>query len=235
MATDVKGRDSRSRGEGDGGAEQARAEQARTRLARAAVADAARTLFLERGYATTTIDMISAESGVPAPTVYRLFASKIGLLKALVDQAITGDDNPVPMEHRERVQGLLASADPRAQLAGLAAIVRQVNGRAAAAHPLLVRAADSDAEAAGLLADYDQQRQHGQGLFASALARTGALRPGLAEHDAADIIHALASPEMYRLLVTERGWTPDRFEQWLTETLASQLLAQRRQPEGKQS
>jgi len=199
-------------------------EQARTRLARAAIRDAALALFLDRGYAATTIGMISERSGVPAPTVYRLFTSKIGLLKSLVDQALTGDDDPVPLQHREQVGELLARADPRAQLAGLAGIVRQVNGRAGAAHPLLVRAADSDAEAAGLLAHYDQDRQRGQGLFARALADAGALRSGLTERSAADIIHALASPDMYRLLVAERGWSPDRFERWLADTLITQLI-----------
>lgn len=198
-------------------------EQARTRLARAAIREAALALFLDRGYAATTIDMISERSGVPAPTVYRLFTSKLGLLKSLVDQALTGDDNPLPLEHRDFVSELLADTDPRVQLAGLAGIVRQVNGRAAPAHPLLVRAADSDPEAARLLAHYDRDRQQGQGLFARALAEAGTLRPGLTERDAADIIHALASPEMYRLLVIERGWSPDRFEHWLADTLIAQL------------
>lgn len=198
--------------------------QARTRLARAAAGEAALKLFLADGYAATTIEAISAESGVPAPTIYRLFSSKIGLLRAIIDQAIAGDDLPVPLEQREHVRTLLASEDPRRQLAGLAAIVRQVNGRAAAAHPLLVRAADSDAEAARLLAEYNRSRQHGQGQFARSLAAAGALAPGLTERAAADIIHAIASPEMYRLLVTERGWSPARFEDWLAATLAAQLL-----------
>jgi len=55
--------------------------------------------------------------------------------------------------------------------------------------------------------------------------RTGALRPGLRERDAADLIHALMSPELYRLLVVDRGWTPQRYQQWLATTLADQLLA----------
>ena len=71
--------------------------QARTRLARAAVVQAARTLFLERGYAATTIEAISDLSDVPPATVYRLFSSKLGILKALLDVSIAGDDEAVPL------------------------------------------------------------------------------------------------------------------------------------------
>jgi hypothetical protein len=56
------------------------------------------------------------------------------------------------------------------------------------------------------------------------LARSGALRPGLRERDAADIIHALLSPELYRLFVVDRGWKPERYERWLLATLVDQLL-----------
>jgi AcrR family transcriptional regulator len=206
--------------------------QARTRLARAAVVDAARALFLERGYAATTMDVISTESGIPAPTVYRLFSSKLGVLRSLIEQALAGDGDPVPIEHRDRVRALLSGDDPRAQLAGLAAIVREINGRATSAYPLLVSAGESDPAAAELLAEYQGRRRRGQGLFASALARLGALRPGLGERDAADIMYAIASPEVYRMLVTERGWAPERFERWLAGTLAEQLLS-RQWLEGK--
>ena len=89
------------------------ATQARTRLARAAVVDAARTLFLERGYGATTIEAISALSDVPPATVYRLFSSKRGILKALLDVSIVGDDEAVPLADRPPVRSLLADPDPR--------------------------------------------------------------------------------------------------------------------------
>src|SRR5213075_3190407 len=74
--------------------------QARTRLARSAVIDAARGLFLEKGYGATTIEAISERADVPAPTVYRLFASKHGILKSLLDVSIAGDDEEVPIADR---------------------------------------------------------------------------------------------------------------------------------------
>ena len=214
MATGVKRGQPR---DGKGG-------QARTRLARAAVIEAARTLFLERGYAATTIEAISDLSDVPPATVYRLFSSKLGILKALLHVLIAGDDQAVAMQDRPHVRALLANPDPRNQLSGLAGIIRGIMSRAEPLYRILLSAAGSDPDAAALLAELTRQRQQGQGQIARSLARAGALRPKLRERDAADIIHALTLPEVYRLLVRDRGWSPQRYEQWLTDILISQLL-----------
>jgi AcrR family transcriptional regulator len=199
--------------------------QARTRLARAAVIDAARTLFLERGYGGTTIEAISALADVPPATVYRLFSSKRGILEALLDVSIVGDHEAVPLADRPHVRSLFADPDPENQLAGLVGITAQVNSRTAPVYRILVSAADSDPDAAALLDEQTRQRQQGQGQVARSLARAGTLRPKLRERDAADIIHALMSPELYRLLVLDRGWQLERYERWLTEAVIDQLLA----------
>jgi AcrR family transcriptional regulator len=210
----------RGTGTPDGGQDR----QARTRLARAAVTEAARALFLDRGYAATTIEAITDLSGVPAATVYRLFSSKLGILKALLDVSIAGDEDDVPLPDRAHVRALLADPDPRKQLPGFARITCGIMSRTEPVHRILVSAAASDPDAAALLQAQAQQRQQGQAHIARALARAGALRPGLRERDAADIIHALMSPEIYRLLVGERGWSTERYEQWLGQTLIGQLL-----------
>jgi TetR/AcrR family transcriptional regulator, regulator of autoinduction and epiphytic fitness len=199
--------------------------QARTRLARAAVTGAARALFLERGYAATTIEAISELSDVPPATVYRLFSSKLGILKALLGVSIAGDDEAVPLEDRPHVRALLADPDPRNQLSGFAGITRGIMSRTEPLYRILVSAAGSDPDAAALLAEQTRHRQQGQARIARSLARAGALRPKLRERDAADIIHALMSPELYRLLTGDRGWTPERYEQWLKGVLTDQLLA----------
>jgi AcrR family transcriptional regulator len=201
------------------------ARQARTRRTRAAVVEAARALFLERGYAATTIEAISDRSDTPQATVYRLFSSKLGILKAVLDMSIAGDDEAVAMVDRPQVRELLSDRDPRNQLAGFAALLREVMARAASVHRILADAARSDEDAASLLAEIARQRQEGQRRIARSLTRSGALRPGLGERDAADIIHALASPEVYGLLVFGRGWSGERYERWLTGILADQLLS----------
>ena len=201
------------------------ATQARTRLARAAVVDAARSLFLERGYGATTIEAISAAADVPAPTVYRLFSSKRGILKALLDVSIAGDDRALSLPERPQVATLLTEPDPEKLLAGFASITAGINARSRDVYRILSSASGSDPAAAELLADYQHKRDHGQSRIARSLARARALRPGLRERDAADLIHALMSPEVYRLLVIDRGWPPERYEQWLARILADQLTS----------
>ena len=200
------------------------ARQARTRRTQAAVVEAAQSLFVERGYAATTIEAISDRSDTPQATVYRLFSSKLGILKALLDVSIGGDDRAMPMADRPQVRALLSDADPANQLTGFAALLREIMARVGPVHRVLADAARSDQDAAALLAEIARQRHEGQQGIARSLAGSGALRPGLSERDAADVIHALASPEVYGLLVTDRGWSGERYETWLRSILTDQLL-----------
>ena len=214
MATEVKGSVP-----GKGGR-----SQARTRLARRAVVEAARALFVERGYQATTIDVISNLSDVPAATVYRLFSSKRGILEALLDASIAGDDRALSLQERPQMAALFAEPDPGKLLGGFARMTVAINARSNDVYSILSSASGSDPAAAGLLAAYQERRDAGQGQIARSLARARALRPGLRERDAADLIHALMSPELYRLLVVDRGWAPERYEQWLGGVLVDQLL-----------
>jgi AcrR family transcriptional regulator len=162
MAADVKGRRSENR----------KAGQARSRLARAAVVQAARALFLERGYAATTVEAISGLSDVPPATVYRLFGTKLGILKALFDVSIAGDDEAIPLEERPHVRALVADPDPGNQLSGFAGITRGIMARTEPVHRILVSAAGSDPDAAALLAEQTRHRQRGQSQIASTPARS---------------------------------------------------------------
>ncbi len=199
--------------------------QARTRLARRAVVGAARALFLERGYQATTVDAISEHADVPTATVYRLFSSKLGILHALLDVSIAGDDQALSLAERPEVAAVFAELDPHKLLAGFAGVAVTINPRSSDVYRILSSAADSDPAAAKLLADFQRQRDDGQGRIARSLAKARALRPGLREGDAADLIHALMSPELYRLLVIDRSWSLERYEEWLASTLADQLTS----------
>jgi AcrR family transcriptional regulator len=205
-------------------AEPVKREQARTRLARRAVVEAARALFLERGYAATTVEAISERSDVPPATVYRLFSSKLGILKTLLDTSIAGDEQPVAVHKRPDVAALFEEKDPAQLLAGFASVTTAINERTNDVYRVLVSAAASDPAAAELLGELRQQRDQGQSRIARALARRHKLKAGLRERDAADVVYALMSPELYRLLVGDRGWTPARYQLWLATTLAQQLL-----------
>jgi AcrR family transcriptional regulator len=200
------------------------ARQARTRRTRTAVVEAAQSLFVERGFAATTIGAISDLSDTPQATVYRLFSSKLGILKAVLDVSVGGDDETVAMADRPQVRALVSDEDPKNQVAGFAALLREVMTRVGPVHRILADAARSDEDAASLLAEIARQRHEGQRRIARSLARSGALRTGLRERDAADIIHALASPEVYGLLVSDRGWSGERYEKWLKSILIDQLL-----------
>jgi AcrR family transcriptional regulator len=198
------------------------AEQARTRLAREAVIDAAHTLFVARGYGATTIDAISERAGVPEPTVYRLFASKLGILKSLLDVSIAGDAADIPLGGRPAVRQIFEDPNPSRQVAGFASMVTEINARVGPLYRILLSASGADPEAATLLDDLTRQRREGQLALVRSIVT--ALRPGLTKRIAADIVHAIASPEVHHLLVIDRGWTPDRYQRWLSDTLADQLL-----------
>ena len=99
-----------------------------------------------------------------------------------------------------------------------------MNARIAPLYRILVSAAGTDPDAAALLDALTRQRQQGQRQIARSLARAGALLPELRERDAADIIHALLSPELYGLLVIDRNWKTERYQPWLAKTLIDQLL-----------
>jgi len=129
------------------------------------------------------------------------------------------------MADRPQVRTALDDRDPTGQLAAFVAIAVQVNQRVGPLYRILVSAAGTDPDAAAQLEELAQQRQRGQRSIARALSRAGALRPELRERDAADLIHAFLSPELYRLLVLDRGWTPDRYARWLEATLRAQLLS----------
>ena len=198
--------------------------QASVRATRADVIAVARRLFIERGYPATTIEAIGEEAGVPLATVYRLFGSKRGILAAVLDVSLGGDDEPIAFGDRPAVQTALAQPDPYQLLTDFARICRALLDRSAPILRALAGAAHVDPEAAEYLAITAEQRLRGQSRIARVLAERQMLASGVSEAAAADIIFTLMSPEVHRILTVERGWSADQYEHWLTTTLCAVLL-----------
>jgi AcrR family transcriptional regulator len=200
-----------------------RREQARA--TRGAVLAAARDLFIERGFVTTTIQAIADRAEVSPETVYATFGNKRSLLSSVIDVSITGDDEPVPHLDRAWVQEMRDEPDPRRRLRILARNGRTILERITPIYEVLRGAAAADPEIAALWELYKSQRFAGQRELVRVVSAGGSLRKGLSADAAADTLFTIGSPETYRLLTVDRGWTPDRFERWYARTLARLLLA----------
>jgi len=191
---------------------------------RRAILNAARELFIEGGYVSTTIDEIASHAGVSPETVYATFKNKRSLLSELIDISIAGDDAPVPILERGWVQEMRDEPDPRQRLRTLARNGRMILERVTPLYEVLRGAAAADPQVAALWELNKAQRFAGQRELLGVLTRGDNLREGLTKKIAADILFTIGSPETYRLLVTDRGWSGDRFERWYSETVAQLLL-----------
>lgn len=198
--------------------------KAQMRAARAEVVRAAHQLFVARGYTATTVDAVAEAAGIPQATVYRHFGGKRGILAAVLDVAFGGDDEPIEYQHRPQVRAALTDPDPAGMLDAFARMHPDVVARSAPIQHVLAEAAAADPEAAELLALARDQRYTGQARIARRLAERGALTDAVTETEAADIIYALFSPEMYRIFCVERGWPHDRYGRWLSTALRDALL-----------
>lgn len=199
--------------------------QAQARATRLKVIEAAKRLFIEHGYPATTIDAIAEAAEVPLPSVYRLFGSKRALLSAVLDTSFGGDDQPVAFGDRPAVRAARDEPDPARMVTAFARIVRELMDRSSAIQHVLATAAQVDPEMAELLAEIRRQRHTGQSRMVAALDARGALDPGVGKTEAADIVYALLSPEVHRILTVERGWPADRYERWVARSLATLLPA----------
>jgi AcrR family transcriptional regulator len=197
--------------------------QAQAQATRLNVIEAAKRLFIEYGYPATTIEAIAEAAEVPLPTLYRLFGSKRTLLAAVLDTAFGGDDQPVAFGDRPAQRAARAETDPVKMVNAFARIARELMERSSAIQYVLATAAQVDPEMAGLQAEIRRQRHTGQSRIVAALDARGALDPGLDKAEAADIIYALSSPEMHRILTVERGWPADRYERWIARSLSTLL------------
>lgn len=196
---------------------------------RARIIDAATALFLERGYAGTTVPAIADRAGVAVETVYRSAAGKAGLLAAGVQSALAGGHGraDTPVELRAGIRRVIDEPDPRSKLAAYAATQPGVWGRAGPLLSVLEEAAAADAELAELQRAHEQQRLDGMRRFAQHLHEAGALRADLDATRAADVLWTLCAQSTYDALVRSRGWSGTAYRHWLADMLVAALLEPR--------
>ena len=192
---------------------------------RQSILDAARLLFLEKGYAATTMPEIARAAGIAQDTVYAAVGRKPTLFRLLVEVAISGSDRAVPAEERDYVRAIREEADAAKKLRLYAGAVRSIQERLAPLFRVLQGAASLDPELDVLWQSISKRRTQNMRLLARNLAATGRLRPRLSVARAADILWSMNSSEFYLLLVEQRGWSPEEFERWLGEAWIQLLLA----------
>lgn len=187
---------------------------------RQAVLAACRELLLARGYQATTIRAVAERAGVSAELVYKAFGSKPGLMKAVYDTVLAGDDEPVPIGQRPVIQRIWATADPREKVGAYAAFVADLNGRLGALAAVL---AEADPEVAQVRAVTEGERLQGLRAFTAHLAAEGAL-PGADANRAADACWVLTSLPVFAQLTMTREWSAGEYRDWLAQMLAAALL-----------
>ncbi|QJY47549.1 TetR/AcrR family transcriptional regulator [Pseudonocardia broussonetiae] len=195
-----------------------RASATRIAATEAKVVAAAARLFVERGYAGTTLADVAAAAGVGARTVYVRFGGKAELLGRVVDQAVVGDAEPVDVLGRDRMRTALTAPTAAERLAAHAAAAREIVERAGALFAVAQQAAAVEPLIAGFWEQARAHTRHASHAFWTRLAQDGLL-PGPCDVEAlADTATVLVAAETYLLTTRLHGWTPAQYEAWLLRT-----------------
>jgi AcrR family transcriptional regulator len=201
-----------------------RQEQARETRKR--ILEAAQRLFASEGYVAATLPAVAREAGVSPATITVAFGTKLALLTALVRSEVRGDEESVPVTGRSWWQEMLAEPDPVRQLTLFAGIARRIHGRTTDIAEIVRGAAAVDPELAAWRQELGESRLQDAREVVEALARKQALGPDVTVDYAIDLLWTLGSSEVYRMLVVERGWPPEQYEQSLASLLVCSLLRQ---------
>lgn len=189
---------------------------------RQAILDAALELFTARGYAATPMTAIAERAGVAVDTVYAAVGRKAELARLLIETAISGGSQAVPAEERDYVQAIRAAGDAETKIAIYASAMRGIAGRLVPVLSIIQQATPAEPELAALWHQIAERRAANMRRFVADLAAVAPLRLDLG--DAADIVWATNAPELYQLLVSQRGWSPERYEHFLADTWRRLLL-----------
>lgn len=198
-----------------------KADQARA--TRGKIVKAATRLFLTDGFVTTTMAAIAKEAGVAVQTLYLSFGNKTAILQASFDQALRGDIEEVDLTEQAWFNQVLSDPSGPAALRLFCERSAEVMGRAA---PLfdVMRSASADPEVGDILARNKKLRYDGFRLIVEAIASREGFAPDLSVDDAHAILYTVLSEDGLLLMVTEHGWSPDRWVAWVTDTCLAQFF-----------
>jgi AcrR family transcriptional regulator len=194
------------------------------RRTRRAVVAAAAELFAARGYTGTSLADVAVAAGVARPTVFAAFGSKAALLRQVLDEALAGDDEPVPVAQRPWFRPVFEASTPAGVLDAYAGVCTLIGGRAARIFETVRRAADNAPEAAEVWQTLLRNRRAGARMVVKRVLELGPVRQGSDEERAVDVMWILNDPAHYDALVLQCGWTEDAFRAWLSERMRDALL-----------
>jgi AcrR family transcriptional regulator len=194
------------------------------RRTRAGIIAAAARRFAVHGYAATTMRAVAADAGVALPTVELAFGTKARLLKAVIDTAIAGDDEPVPMLEREWAARAQATAGPAGFAAVFAEVLAGSAQRAAGLTLVALEAARADEDIAAIATQLMTQRQVMAGWLVDGLLRRSPLRDGVDRANAIDTVWTLMDPALFCRLTGDRRWSAGRFRHWFADSTLRLLL-----------
>ncbi|MFT3833749.1 MAG: TetR/AcrR family transcriptional regulator [Micropruina sp.] len=201
--------------------------QASARRTRRAILNAAAELFVEPGYAGARMSDVAAVAGVAVPTITAHFGSKKGLLSAVLDVSIAGDDEPVPMSGRSFVDDINALPAARDKLGRYADELWVTMDRVAGVLLALERAAAVDADAAAILAKNSAERLAAMTMFAAGLIATGEVRPDLSRDAVVSVLVLAMDVRNYDWLVRRRGFDATDFRRWYVGSVGGAILGTR--------
>jgi AcrR family transcriptional regulator len=202
-----------------------RATQARE-TQRAVVAAATR-LFVADGYGATSMDAIAEAAGVSRATVFAVAGSKAALLKRAYDVALVGDDEPVALPDRTESRAIRAEPNAGRYLERYAGMISEIAGRLAPIYEVVRGAASADPEVRPVWQKIQDERRIGAAHVVSDTATKHRLRAQIDEDRAADIVWILNDVGLYHLLVNGRGWSNERYRDWVAASLRHELLGDR--------
>ena len=212
----------------ESGKRQYESEQRRrqSEVTRRRILDHARDLVVAKGYHGMTVAELARRARVHVDTVYALVGRKPVILRELVELAISGTDHPVDPLERDYVRQMRAEPDAGRKLDVYAGAMRRIHERLAALFLALRDASRTDPEAGRIWSEISERRARNMRLLAADLLGTGQLRRELQVDEVAETVWVTNSPDVYQLLVEDRGWSPARYQQWLADSWRRLLLAE---------